>query len=211
MLALEEHGLSGMLAAAAEGAVPHTELVKAVERAVLTGWVDEVLVSDPRLHPIRPDERAAVLAEFVELDTKLGPDAAARVIEACNRSRPRTRVGGAGIIEREAQKKRRHMPVRALLAATVDTAAALKPCFMMSPLSVSQFLPADWRFDVVIFDEASQIPPPDAINCIYRGQQLIVAGDERQLPPTSFFDTADEEEDGYDEEQFDTFESVLGL
>ena len=55
---------------------------------------------------------------------------------------------------------------------------------MMSPLSVSQFLPGDMTFDAVIFDEASQVLPSDAVNCIYRGGQLIVAGDEKQLPPT---------------------------
>ena len=67
----------------------------------------------------------------------------------------------------------------------------LKPCFMMSPLSVSQYLPATMRFDVVIFDEASQVLPWDAVNCVYRGDALIVAGDQKQLPPTSFFGTTD--------------------
>ena len=59
---------------------------------------------------------------------------------------------------------------------------------MMSPLSVSQFLAPDMRFDVVIFDEASQVRPCDAVNALYRGDALIVAGDQKQLPPTSFFE-----------------------
>ena len=80
---------------------------------------------------------------------------------------------------------------------------------MMSPLSVSQFLPAETSFDAVIFDEASQVKEADAIGCIYRGKQLIVAGDQKQLPPTSFFDrTADTDEEDIDEQVLD-FESVL--
>ena len=65
---------------------------------------------------------------------------------------------------------------------------AVKPCWAMSPLVVSQLLPADRPyFDVVVFDEASQIRPAEAMPAILRGRQLVVAGDERQLPPTSFF------------------------
>jgi len=83
---------------------------------------------------------------------------------------------------------------------------------MMSPLSVSQFLGPGLRFDLIIFDEASQVRPSDAINCIYRGQRLIIAGDEHQLPPSSFFDYSRfDGDDEYDEEQLEVFESVLDV
>ena len=93
------------------------------------------------------------------------------------------------------------MPVRKLLEGLPTLLPALKPCLMMSPLTVSHFLSPDHRFDLVIFDEASQVPPQDAINCIYRGEQLIVAGDSKQLPPTPFFQLADPEGEEYDEEE----------
>jgi hypothetical protein len=120
-------------------------------------------------------------------------------------------VGGAaaGVIRREAEKKSRHLPIRDLLSKTEDIVQELKPCFMMSPLSVSQFLPGSFSFDVVIFDEASQVLPSDAVNCIYRARQLIVAGDEKQLPPTAFFTQAIDESE--DDEGLDDFESVLKL
>jgi superfamily I DNA and/or RNA helicase len=83
---------------------------------------------------------------------------------------------------------------------------------MMSPLSVSQFLPPTMQFDLVIFDEASQVKPADAINCVYRGRQLIIAGDQKQLPPTPFFDKLDADTgDEWDEGQLDEFESVLDV
>jgi superfamily I DNA and/or RNA helicase len=132
------------------------------------------------------------------------------VIEACNRRRPRTTVGAAGVIQREAQKQRKHMPVRSLLEHAGEVAQALKPCFMMSPLTVSQFLPPSLKFDAVVFDEASQVRPSDAVNCIYRGRQLIVAGDHKQLPPTSFFEAVCMDgEDDYEEDQFEQYESIL--
>jgi very-short-patch-repair endonuclease len=109
------------------------------------------------------------------------------------------------LIEHEIGKQRRHIPIRALLARAGSAAQTLKPCFMMSPASVSQFLPAmpGW-FDIVVIDEASQMRPEEAICAIARGRQAIIVGDPLQLPPTSFFDStqaevvAPEEEDGLD-------------
>ena len=101
-----------------------------------------------------------------------------------------------GILIREVNKKKRHLPLRQLFARIPTILLRLKPCLMMSPLAVSTYLNTrDIRFDLVIFDEASQVRPYDAISSIYRGRQLVVAGDQKQLPPTSFFDrtTSDDE------------------
>lgn len=116
-----------------------------------------------------------------------------------------------GILQREIQKKKRHMPLRKLFSEISAVLQNLKPCIMMSPLSVSTFLESDeLRFDLVIFDEASQVFPWDAVGAIYRGTQLIVAGDENQLPPTNFFNRADIESDE-DGEDIGDFESILSL
>jgi superfamily I DNA and/or RNA helicase/very-short-patch-repair endonuclease len=79
---------------------------------------------------------------------------------------------------------------------------ALKPCFMMGPLSVAQYLaPGQLRFDLVVMDEASQLKPEDAIGALARGGQMVVVGDPKQLPPTSFFQrvSVDAEDDGADD------------
>jgi very-short-patch-repair endonuclease len=120
----------------------------------------------------------------------------------------------ARVIRKQAALRRRHLPLRRLLDQTSDVLFALKPCWAMSPLMVSQVLPATRLFDVVIFDEASQIIPADAIPSIMRGHQIVVAGDDRQLPPTNFFrqfsDDADEPEDDESLVSFGAgFESVL--
>ena len=93
----------------------------------------------------------------------------------------------AALVQHQAGLKRRHMPVRDFVRNAADVLLALKPCWAMSPLVVSQLLPPLPYFDVVIFDEASQITPADAVTSILRGRQLVVAGDDKQLPPTAFF------------------------
>lgn len=106
---------------------------------------------------------------------------------------PKTELG---LLRKEIGKKARHIPVRQLLGRIPKLLPHLKPCVLMSPLSVAQYLePSHETFDVVIFDEASQIPVWDAVGAIARGKQLIVVGDPKQLPPTNFFNTADDVED----------------
>jgi hypothetical protein len=118
------------------------------------------------------------------------------------------------LVRAEAVKSRRHRPLRDLLPRAGEVLTAIKPCWAMSPLVVASILPAGRWFDVVIFDEASQIPPAQAVSAISRATQVVVAGDERQLPPTSFFTAAvDEDEalDPADESLTDGFESILDV
>ncbi|MEU7473356.1 DUF3320 domain-containing protein [Streptomyces sp. NPDC044984] len=208
---LARHGVDGLVVNAAERGVDPRQLPDIVEQALLRAWADGVLATDGRLRSTRSDDLDARVADFQEADRRLIAAAGGAVIEACNGRRPRRFAGGAGaVIIREAEKKTRHMPVRELLGRTREVVQAVKPCFMMSPLTVSQFLPADFHFDVVVFDEASQVRPSDAVNCIYRGRALVVAGDDKQLPPTSFFDSSvDDDSDEYAEDVPDSFESLL--
>ncbi len=114
------------------------------------------------------------------------------------------------LVRRQASLKRRHLPLRKLVERAPDVLLAARPCWAMSPLVVSRVLPSHRLFDVVVFDEASQVEPADAITSIMRGDQLVVAGDNRQLPPTTFFRTAlmADEEDAA-EEDITTFDSIL--
>ncbi|MFC1714617.1 DUF3320 domain-containing protein [Candidatus Poribacteria bacterium] len=118
-----------------------------------------------------------------------------------------TGVNEVQILKRENQKKRRLKPIRQLLQEIPTLAFKLKPCFMMSPLTVSQYIdPSNLQFDAVVFDEASQIMPEDAVPCLMRAKQAIVMGDTQQLPPTSFFTTQDDDDI---EEEIEDLESFL--
>ncbi len=113
----------------------------------------------------------------------------------------------------ERGKQKRHIPIRQLLDRAGNAVQALKPCFMMSPLSVAQYLkPGGLGFDLLVIDEASQMRPEDAIGAVARSGQIVVVGDPKQLPPTSFFARADGPEDDDDEadEEVDA-ESILDL
>jgi superfamily I DNA and/or RNA helicase/very-short-patch-repair endonuclease len=118
-----------------------------------------------------------------------------------------------GILRFEMQKRKRIKPLRKLFSEIPHVLQALKPCMLMSPISVSTYLkPGTFHFDLVIFDEASQLPTPEAIPSILRASQVVVAGDPNQLPPTSFFNSTlmGDENDDYDGEQFSVaLESLL--
>ena len=94
-----------------------------------------------------------------------------------------------GIIRGEIAKKRNHRPIRQLMTGAAEMIQRIKPVFLMSPISVAQFLPpGKVEFDLLVIDEASQVKPEDALGSIARAKQIVVVGDQKQLPPTSFFD-----------------------
>ncbi|GAP12128.1 AAA domain-containg protein [Bellilinea caldifistulae] len=161
--------------------------------------LEQALASDPSLASFNGRAHEQVIEEFKRLDHERIRLAAQRVrrvhaeraIEAMNRH-----FDQADLVRREAAKKSRHIPLRELLARAPDVLTGIAPCWVASPLSVSQLLDGSKRhFDLVIFDEASQILQEEAIPALYRAEQVVVAGDRHQLPPTTFFVTAVEGED----------------
>ncbi|MEY8015690.1 DUF3320 domain-containing protein [Mycobacterium servetii] len=210
---LAKHGLDTAIDFCIEQRVGAQQVPPVIEKALLRSWADYTIQNDTRIRPLQERDRSALVEEYRELDRQLILAATSDIIRAVNMRRPSVaEIGEPGVIRREGMKKSRHLPVRELISRSRNTALAIKPCFMMSPLAVSQYLPADMGFDVVIFDEASQVTPGDAINCIYRGKSLILAGDDKQLPPTSFFERVEAESD-FDESDTDAadFQSVLEL
>lgn len=188
------------------------------EHAWLSSCLDAARAKDPQIVGFDGRRHEKVVAEFRELDVTRTHIAVERVkrahaesvIAAMNQFPEQ-----AAVVRREAQKKTRHRPLRKLVAEAPDVLLALCPCWMASPLSVSQLLPANRRyFDCVLFDEASQVLPEDAVPAILRGSRIVVAGDRHQLPPTTFFaDGASESEVDADTDfgAVEGFESVLDL
>jgi very-short-patch-repair endonuclease/DNA polymerase III delta prime subunit len=125
--------------------------------------------------------------------------------------------GSVGIIRGEIRKKRRHKQIRRLLTDAGHAVQAMKPVFMMSPISIAQFIePGVLEFDLLVIDEASQVRPVEAFGAVMRSRQAVVVGDNRQLPPTSFFDRMSGSDDDEPEEDDETtsaadVESILDL
>jgi len=164
----------------------------------LCSALEQVLATDPALASFNGRTHEQAIEEFKRLDCERVRLAARRVrrlhaeraIEAMNRH-----FDQADLVRREAAKKSRHIPLRELLARAPDVLTRIAPCWVASPLSVSQLLDGKRHFDIVVFDEASQILQEEAIPALYRAEQVVVAGDRHQLPPTTFFATAVEGED----------------
>jgi len=192
------------------------ELVIAYHRAFSTQWIDLLLRSSPILSSLTRIPHDQAVAEFRKRDLTTFEVNKAVIKAKLSAERPSLELIAQGsavsILLREGEKKRRQKSIRALLSEIRELAQTLKPCFLMSPLSVSTFLSAGFEFDVVVFDEASQIFPQDAVCSIYRGKQLIVVGDSKQMPPSNFFNsTALADDAEADEDDVTDFESILDL
>lgn len=179
-------------------------------------WLDAQYLKHPALKEFQGELHSGIVERFRQLDQSAVRAAARRVRDNLLAAVPPVNGSASdksepGILRHEVGKQKRLKPLRRLFGEIPTLLLHLTPCLMMSPLSLSQFLdPERIRFDVVIFDEASQIRPEDAIGAILRGAQLIVAGDEHQLPPTSFFSSlALDAGDEWDEEAPEVYESVL--
>lgn len=207
-----EIGLGVIITAFIEGTITARQMPEAGRLAYARGWIDAVVNAEAGLNQFRSITHERVIQRFRESDARL-TELAAGVIKARLASAVPSRGQVASseqwlLLARELQRRRGHLPIRTLIARIPDVIPLLAPCLMMSPLSIAQYLPARHGvFDVVVFDEASQLPVWDAIGAIARGSQVIVAGDPKQLPPTNFFERADTET--VDPEEVEDLESVL--
>ena len=199
-----------------------------VRRRIYAAWLEELYEVEPELRRFSRVDHEGVRAQFRELDERYPFAARQHVRERVFERYPDPwgtplQAGQLGTLNGELSKRRRQMPVRRLIARIPNLLQTLKPCFLMSPLAVSQYLPAGplasdhLEFDVVIFDEASQVLPEDALPAIDRAGQVIVVGDRQQLPPTTFFRAGlgNDEDSDYDEEEdedsFEGRESILDV
>ncbi len=132
----------------------------------------------------------ATISQFRDLDSQFLAANRARLAHAHWQNLPRYKAGGQmGLLHSEIEKKRNHRPIRQLMQQAGRAVQRIKPVFMMSPLSIAAYLPpGSVQFDLVVFDEASQVRPVEAFGAIVRGRQVVVVGDSRQLPPTPFFE-----------------------
>ena len=184
-------------------------------------WYNARIETAMREHPIlagfASDAHQHIVERFRELDHRSLEYNQTKVAYEHRKRLPQHEAssGRLGLLRREFEKKRRHLPIRQLMDRAGNVIQAIKPIFMMSPLSVATFLlPNSVDFDWVVFDEASQVKPVDAFGAIIRGRQTVVVGDNRQLPPTRFFDKhiADDDVDEDAEENLvGDMESILGL
>jgi hypothetical protein len=206
--------LGPLAEAIADGTLPPDRARPAFDRAVADSVWKAACRSHPELATFDTAQQDRTAEEFRALD-KTRLDLARAEVAAAHAARLPDGGGPLQILRGEIAKKRGHMPIRAMLRACAPAVQAMKPVFMMSPLSVAQFLDADAQgFDMLVIDEASQVEPVDAIGAMARVNQIVVVGDDRQMPPTQFFKTMTGEDDEAPQEtlaQARDVESILSL
>lgn len=197
-----------------EGLEARTILPDDAEDQALTAfcrWIAPQLIDESDdLRQFKASSHEQLIHEFRKLDAEVSDTTSDYVAAIAAQAVPDPFANDSfkefGILARELQKKTRHKPVRSLFNEMGDRLLDLCPCMMMSPLSVAQFLPSDFSgFDLVVFDEASQMTTWDSVGAIARGKNVIVVGDPKQMPPTSFFSGAVDVDDPDEED----LESIL--
>ena len=213
MTRMHEVGLQGLIAPLSEWPEAAHHAVHLLEHTWLSALLQRTLSERPVLARFDGDMHGHYMRKFCDRDLAMLHQNRVQLAHQHWKTLPRHEAEGRlGILYHEFAKKRRHKPIRTLMAEAGKVIQVLKPVFMMSPLSVAMYLPrGSVDFDLVIFDEASQVKPVDAFGAILRGHQVVVVGDDRQLPPTTFFETSVDVDDDYSESVTVDLESILGL
>lgn len=214
---LEQRELLSYVQVAINNNIPGEQISGTFQKQFYYQWIDYILCNTPAVSSLNRISLDKLITTFKEKDIEQFEINKVKIRSELSAQRPDLNMSARGsqlsVLAREGEKKRKLKSIRKLFAETGDIVQRIKPCFLMSPLSVSTYLAKDAvHFDVAIFDEASQIFPQDAIGTIYRANQLIVVGDSKQMPPSNFFNASLEIEDD-DEETGDVtdFESILDL
>ncbi len=193
-------------------------LLESFDRCWYEGVLREGLPTRPELAGFDGARHDLLVEDFKQLDELLLQHNRLRIQRLHADGVPNMmQVGNLGWLNKEMKKKRSQASIRTAMRTAGTAIQDIKPVFMMSPLSIAMYLPPDGpKFDLVIFDEASQIKPEDAFGAILRGAQAIVVGDTKQMPPTSFFekltsDVEDEDEEAVAANVTQGLESILSL
>ncbi len=188
-------------------------------KTYLLQWLNRAVHSNSTLYAFRREKYSGMIHHFQDLDANVLKINRYRLAKRLFESRPLApwlyqddSDNEIGYLNRELIKRRNIKPLRDIFSISRDYLLTLKPCLLMSPLSIATYLPLEnfyQYFDLVIYDEASQICTEDAIGAIVRGKQVVIVGDEKQLPPTRFFTSRLFDEDSGSENDLNSYESVL--
>ncbi|KGN30227.1 DNA helicase [Knoellia sinensis KCTC 19936] len=212
---MHEAGLGALIEDLASRGVPAEDVASEADFVWWSSVLDDIALRDARVGAHDGEDLRRTVSEFAAADREVLRQNASRVRAAVRANVDRV-LGDSpeleSLLRAEGAKSRRHRPLRDLLPAAGELLTATRPCWVMSPLVVASVLPPGVWFDVVVFDEASQIPPAEAVSAISRARQVVLAGDSRQLPPTSFFTTAHDEGDASpDDALTEGVESILDV
>ncbi len=221
---LNAAGLDELAARVASGAIDGQAAAVELRFARAERLWRGVIADQPALRDIAALDRHALAADFGRLERARLKENVTAILADHLAQVPQGAMGEMGVIRGEIGKKRAHLALRQLFKRAPTAIQRIKPVLLMSPISVAQYLtPGLLTFDLLVIDEASQVRPEDALGAIARARRIVVVGDQKQLPPSSFFDRlladgeeAPEPEDGEDDllegaATLGSLESILSL
>lgn len=186
---LDAAGLAALAARVAEGALDASGAIVELKFARAEKLWEAALATNPALKEIARLDRHSLVEEFSKLERTRLKENVTTILAGHLTQLPQGAQGEMKIIRGEIAKRRAHMALRRLFLSAARAIQRIKPVLLMSPISVAQYLtPGQVEFDLLVIDEASQVRPEDALGAIARARQIVVVGDEKQLPPSSFFD-----------------------
>lgn len=211
--AVRAAGLGALADAIEAGGIAPAQALQAFEVNYARWWLAEVVDEDDVLKRFVSAEHEQRISAFRALDDEFTAATRqwirAKLCADLPSADSLDRHSEWGVLRREITKKSKHLPLRQLLQEIPSVVLRLTPCLLMSPLSIAQYLSPDAsNFDIVIFDEASQIPVWDAVGAMARGKQVVMVGDPKQLPPTNFFGRENSADDDAPDVESD-LESIL--
>lgn len=206
-------GLAPLVQGLEAGAVSLGRVVECFDADYARWWLNATVDGDDVLRGFVSAEQENRIAAFRALDDRFTELTRQYIRASLCAGLPEqedvSRSSEWGVLRHEMNKKKMHKPLRRLASEIPNVLPKLTPCLLMSPLSIAQYLPAETAlFDVVVFDEASQIAVWDAIGAIARGRQVVMVGDPKQMPPSNFFERSQEDADD-DVEMDGDLESIL--
>jgi AAA domain len=206
-------GLGPLVDGLESGAVAPNAAQAAFRLGYVRWWLPLAIDGSRELRNFRRFQHENAIADFQQVDDLVRSHASHKVVSSLVHVLPEAdtvpRKSELGLLRHQMGLQRPSASIREMIGAMPDSFGKLAPCVLMSPLSIAQYLPANQAlFDVVIFDEASQIATWDAVGAIARGRQTIIVGDPKQLPPTNFFGRNDADGDDIPQHEQD-LESIL--
>ncbi len=213
----EEQGLNSFVAAIENHTLPSDpdEAIAAFDLAYARWWLPTIVDKSDILRQFQSYHHQDAIRDFQKLDQLARDNATNQILSKIRHDLPSKenvpRKSELGLLRHQLSLKRPSKSIRDVISGLTNSFHQLAPCMLMSPLSIAQYLPANQKqFDVVVFDEASQITTWDAIGAIARAKQTIIVGDPKQLPPTNFFgrNDADQDDPNIDDHEMD-LESIL--
>ncbi len=211
---LSENGFGKILERLEEKKIDSNNLIELVELIIYHQLAEEIMSENDSVKDFNGMFQTSLIKQFKECDRRLLDLQCRKISYNCSLNKPPAGISSSiiskltelNLLKHEQDLKRKRTTVRGLVNRAGNAIQSLKPCFMMSPMSVAQYLPpGKFEFDLVIMDEASQIRPADSLGSIARGKRFVCVGDPKQLPPTMFF-TKLVNEDNQDEEDTSVIE-----